>query len=43
MKIYLALTICTWIALEIYNNNDQQFNRHDNSLKSALLFDILTS
>jgi len=25
----LHLTICTWIALEIYNNNDQQFNRHD--------------
>jgi len=21
--------MCTWIALENYNNNDQQFNRHD--------------
>ena len=25
----LHQTICSWIALEIYNNNDQQFNRHD--------------
>ena len=24
----LHSAICTWIALEIYNNNDQQFNRH---------------
>ena len=23
----LHLTICTWIALENYNNNDQQVNR----------------
>ena len=25
----LHLTMCTWNVLEIYNNNDQQFNRHD--------------
>jgi len=25
----LHKTICTRIALENYNNNDQQFNRHD--------------
>jgi len=25
----LHLVICTWIVLEIYNNNDQQFNRLD--------------
>ena len=24
----LHSAICTWISLEIYNNNDQQFNRH---------------
>ena len=24
----LHLTICTWIVLENYNNNDQQLNRH---------------
>ena len=24
----LHLTICTWIVLENYNNNDQQVNRH---------------
>ena len=22
-------TICTWIVLEIFYNNDQQYNRHD--------------
>ena len=38
------LTICTRIAIEIYNNNDQQFNRHDKgnlkgqTLISELLF-----
>ena len=25
----LHLTICTWIELENYYNNDQQFNSHD--------------
>jgi len=24
----LHLTICTWIELENYHKNDQQFNRH---------------
>jgi len=35
----LHLTICTWIALEIYNINDQLFNRHD-LLTSLLYFQV---
>jgi len=31
------LTICTWITLEIYNDNDQQFNRHDFLIKFNLI------
>ena len=26
--------ICTWIALEVYNNNDQQFKHTPFSLKA---------
>jgi len=33
----LHLTILTWIALEIYNNNDQRFNRHDFLIKFSLI------
>ena len=33
----LYLTICTWKVLEIYNNNDQQFNRHDFLIRFSLL------
>ena len=38
----LHQTICTWMALEIYNNNNQQFNRHDFLIKFSLSVDILT-
>ena len=31
----------TWIALEKYNNNDQQFNRHDFLIKLNLSIDFL--
>ena len=30
--------ICTWIALEVYNNNDQQFNTHHFLLKLSLIY-----
>jgi len=34
----------TWISLKNFNNNDQQFNRHNILIKfTALSFDILTS
>ena len=33
----LHLTICTRIALETYNNNEQQFNRHDFLKKFSLI------
>ena len=31
----------TWIALEKYDNNDQQFNRHDFLIKLNLSIDFL--
>ena len=33
----LHLTISTWIALENYNNNDQQFNTHGSLFRSQSL------
>jgi len=33
----LHQTICTWIALENYDNNDQQFNSHDFLIKFSLI------
>jgi len=35
-SLTMHLTICTWIALEINNNYDQQFNRHDFLIKFNL-------
>jgi len=28
-KFYVALKLCTRIPFKIFNNNDQQFDRHD--------------
>ena len=33
----LHQTICTWIALENYDNNDQQFNSHGFLIKFSLI------